>query len=131
VSNICLTNGSLISTKTFDDRSRPTGRASINSWRTQRFVSTPIDCEAKWSNDGYSTRRSNGRPSRRGIAPGPRRNPDETINMLLFLLDRRDVVAAINRLRAGHGLRVVKRKEPAGHPEPNTQVPSFPIRISA
>ena len=35
-------------------------------------------------------------------------NPDETINMILFLLDRRDVVAAINRLRAGHGLRVVK-----------------------
>jgi hypothetical protein len=30
--------------------------------------------------------------------------------MHLFLLDRRDVVAAINRLRAGYGLRVVKRK---------------------
>lgn len=41
-------------------------------------------------------------------AQGPRRNPDETINMLLFLLDRADVVAAVERLRAGFGLRVVK-----------------------
>jgi len=41
-------------------------------------------------------------------AQGPRRNPDETINMLLFLLDRADVVAAAKRLRAGFGLRVVK-----------------------
>ena len=39
---------------------------------------------------------------------GPRRNPDETINMLLYLLDRRDVVAAVSRLRARHGLHVVK-----------------------
>lgn len=39
---------------------------------------------------------------------GPRRNPDETINMLLYLLDRRDVVAALSRLRARHGLHVVK-----------------------
>lgn len=39
---------------------------------------------------------------------GPRRSPDETINMLLFLLDRADVVAAVERLRAGFGLRVVK-----------------------
>jgi hypothetical protein len=38
---------------------------------------------------------------------GPRRTPDETINMLLYLLDRRDVVAAVGRLRA-HGLHVVK-----------------------
>ena len=37
-----------------------------------------------------------------------RRNPEATINMLLFLLDRRDVVAAVRRLRAGYGLRVVK-----------------------
>jgi hypothetical protein len=42
------------------------------------------------------------------VAPGPRRNPDETINMLLFLLDQGDVVAAVNRLRSGSGLRVAK-----------------------
>jgi hypothetical protein len=42
------------------------------------------------------------------VQPGPRRNPDETINMLLFVLDRRDVIAAINRLRSGYGLQVVK-----------------------
>jgi hypothetical protein len=36
------------------------------------------------------------------------RNPEATINMLLFLLDRRDLVAAVRRLRAGYGLRVVK-----------------------
>jgi hypothetical protein len=45
--------------------------------------------------------------------PGPRRNPDETIsmlpyNMLLYLLDRRDVVPAVSRLCARHGLHVVK-----------------------
>jgi hypothetical protein len=39
---------------------------------------------------------------------GPRRNPDETINMLLYLLGRRDVAAAVSRLRARHGLHVVK-----------------------
>lgn len=39
---------------------------------------------------------------------GPCRSPDETINMLLFLLDRTDVVAAVKRLRAGFGLRVVQ-----------------------
>jgi hypothetical protein len=32
-----------------------------------------------------------------------RRNPEATINMLLFLLDRRAVVAAVRRLRAGYG----------------------------
>ncbi len=69
MSNICLTNGLLISTKTFDNRSRLIGRASIDSWRTQRFVSTPISCEAKWSDDGYSTRRSSGRPSHLEIDP--------------------------------------------------------------
>jgi hypothetical protein len=42
------------------------------------------------------------------IEPASRRNPEATIHMLLFLLDRRDVVAAIGRLRPGHGLRVVK-----------------------
>ena len=42
------------------------------------------------------------------VAPGPRRNPDETINMLLFLLDQGDVVAAVNRLRSESRLRVVK-----------------------
>ena len=40
--------------------------------------------------------------------PGSPRNPETTINMLLFLLDRQDVVAAVRRLRAGYGLRVVK-----------------------
>jgi hypothetical protein len=34
----------------------------INSWRTQRFVSMPIGCEARLSSDGYSIRRLNGRP---------------------------------------------------------------------
>jgi len=42
------------------------------------------------------------------IEPGSRRNAEATINMLLFLLDRRDVVAAMRRLRASYGLRVVK-----------------------
>ena len=42
------------------------------------------------------------------IEPTSRRNPETTINMLLFLLDRREVVAAMKRLRAGYGLRVVK-----------------------
>jgi hypothetical protein len=42
------------------------------------------------------------------IEPGCHRNPETTINMLLFLLDRREVVAAVRRLRDGYGLRVVK-----------------------
>jgi hypothetical protein len=42
------------------------------------------------------------------VDPGSRRNADATINMLMFLLGRRDVVAAVDRLRAGYGLRVVK-----------------------
>ena len=42
------------------------------------------------------------------IEPTSRRNPEATINMLLFLLGRRDVEAAAKRLRAGYGLRVVK-----------------------
>jgi hypothetical protein len=42
------------------------------------------------------------------IEPGFHRNPETTINMLLFLLDRRGVVAAIRRLRAEYGLRVVR-----------------------
>ena len=40
--------------------------------------------------------------------PGSPRSPETTINLLLFLLDRQDVVAAIRRLRAGYGLRIVK-----------------------
>ena len=40
--------------------------------------------------------------------PGSHRNPEVTINMLLFVLDRRQVVAASRRLRAGYGLRIVK-----------------------
>jgi hypothetical protein len=42
------------------------------------------------------------------IESGCHRNPETTINMLLFLLDRREVVAAVRRLRDGYGLRVVK-----------------------
>jgi hypothetical protein len=42
------------------------------------------------------------------IEPASHRNPETTINMLLFLLYRREVVAAVRRLRDGHGLRVVK-----------------------
>jgi hypothetical protein len=42
------------------------------------------------------------------IEPASHRNPETTINMLLFLLDRHEVVAATKRLRAGYGLRVVK-----------------------
>ena len=44
------------------------------------------------------------------IEPGSPRRPETTINMImiLFLLDRQDVVAAVKRLRAGYGLRVVK-----------------------
>jgi hypothetical protein len=43
------------------------------------------------------------------IEPGPSfRLPDVTINRLLSVLDRRDVVSALHRLKAGYGLRVVK-----------------------
>jgi hypothetical protein len=43
------------------------------------------------------------------IEPGSHRTAETTINnMLLFLLDRREVVAAGRWLRAGYGLRVVK-----------------------
>ena len=42
------------------------------------------------------------------IEPGSPRSPETTINTILFLLDRQDVVAAVKRLRAGYGLRVVK-----------------------
>ena len=42
------------------------------------------------------------------IEPDSHRAAETTINMLLFLLDRREVVAAVRRLRAGYGLRVVK-----------------------
>ena len=42
------------------------------------------------------------------IEPDLPRSPDTTINMLLFLLYRREVVAAVRRLRDGYGLRVVK-----------------------
>ena len=41
------------------------------------------------------------------IEPASHRNPETTINMLLFLLDRRDV-GRRQTLRAGYGLRVVK-----------------------
>jgi len=42
------------------------------------------------------------------LEPSSRRNPDATISMLVTLLRRRDVVAAVARLRAGRALRVVK-----------------------
>jgi hypothetical protein len=42
------------------------------------------------------------------IEPASHRNPETTINMLLFLLNRHEVVAAMKRLRAGYGLPVVK-----------------------
>jgi len=42
------------------------------------------------------------------IEPTTRRSPKTTINMLLFLLDRREVVAAMRRLRTGYWLGVVK-----------------------
>ncbi len=42
------------------------------------------------------------------IEPATRRNPEITLSMLWFLLERPEVVAAIARLRAGYGLRVVK-----------------------
>jgi hypothetical protein len=41
------------------------------------------------------------------LAPGPR-NDAATIKALLEVLDRRDVVAALNRLKAGYELYVVK-----------------------
>jgi hypothetical protein len=41
------------------------------------------------------------------FAPGPR-DDAATIKALLEVLDRRDVVAALNRLQAGYGLHVVK-----------------------
>jgi hypothetical protein len=43
----------------------------------------------------------------RYVEPGPR-NERATLEALLTVLDRRDVVAAIDRLRSGYGLRVVK-----------------------
>ncbi len=36
------------------------------------------------------------------------RDPDETLNKVIKLLDRRDVVAAATRIVAGYGLHVVK-----------------------
>ena len=42
------------------------------------------------------------------VQPNSRRNPEATANRLVFLLDRRDVVAALRPRRAGYGQRVVK-----------------------
>ncbi len=42
------------------------------------------------------------------IEPGSHRSPETTITMLVCLLDRHEVVAAVKRLCAGYGLRVVK-----------------------
>jgi hypothetical protein len=41
------------------------------------------------------------------LEPGPRRPPDITIDILVTLLGRHDVVAATKRLRTGSDLRVV------------------------
>ena len=41
------------------------------------------------------------------INPGPR-DAEITLQMMLSILDRRDVVAAATRLSKGYGLRVVK-----------------------
>jgi hypothetical protein len=37
------------------------------------------------------------------VQPNSRRNPEATANRLVFLLDRRDVVAALRPRRAGYG----------------------------
>jgi len=42
------------------------------------------------------------------LEPSSRRNPDATSGVLVTLLRQRDVVAAVARLRARRGLRVVK-----------------------
>ena len=42
------------------------------------------------------------------IEPATRRNPEVTLSMLWFLLERPEVVAAIALLRAGFGLHFVK-----------------------
>jgi hypothetical protein len=42
------------------------------------------------------------------LEPSSRRNPAVTISVLVTLLRRRDVVAAVARLRARRALRVVK-----------------------
>jgi hypothetical protein len=39
------------------------------------------------------------------VEPGPR-DSDKTINELLFVLDRNDLVEAVDRLEAGLGLRL-------------------------
>jgi len=48
------------------------------------------------------------------VEPGPR-NKRATLQAVLAVLDRRDVAAAIDRLRAGHGLHgeMGPRSEPA------------------
>ena len=43
----CMSFGSLISTKTFDNRSRLIARTTINSWPTRQFTSMPKGCKAK------------------------------------------------------------------------------------
>ena len=42
------------------------------------------------------------------VDPGRLRSADFTINRLLLILDRRELVAAMKRLRSGYGLRVLK-----------------------
>ena len=66
------------------------------------------------------------------VQPGSRRNPEATINVLLFLLDRREVIAAIRRLRAGDGLRVIKwRRSKTGLPWDPEEDMSFVVNVSA
>jgi hypothetical protein len=42
------------------------------------------------------------------IEPGRARDPEQTINRLIAVLDTHDVASAIERLKKGFGLRVVK-----------------------
>jgi hypothetical protein len=42
------------------------------------------------------------------IEPGHAQNPEQTVNRLIAVLDTQDVAGAIERLKRGFGLHVVK-----------------------
>jgi hypothetical protein len=42
------------------------------------------------------------------IKPAPARDPEQTLNRLIEVLDTQEVAAAVARLKAGFGLKVVK-----------------------
>ena len=42
------------------------------------------------------------------LEPGNKIDADETIAQLITILDRQDLAAAMDRLKSGNGLRVVK-----------------------